>query len=143
MTPIQRATERLNERAPGEPRIVWLRRMVCTMTKILVNRVPHQDGYIDAGEVLHQIELFKHPLEPAPSMEEIKEACDIIDGTSTNGGGALEYKEAVPGKVSHIKYMEAPSVAPALGEIGSPIVGHSMPVGGFNGRFPGLGPQGF
>jgi hypothetical protein len=76
-------------------------------------------------------------------MDEIKEACDILDVTQTNGGGGLEYKEN-NGRLSHIKFNDtAAPPPPSLGEIGSPISGHSVLVGGFGGRFPGLGPQGF
>jgi hypothetical protein len=109
---------------------------------MLAARVPTPDGYIDAMEVHRQIDTLRNPLEPPVLPEEIKEACDIIDGTPTNGGGSLEYKQLGDGRLSQIKFIDAPGPPPALGEIGSPIVGHSHPVAGF-GRFPGLGPQGF
>jgi len=135
-------TPRPNERGPGEQRLVWLRRMVCTACKVLAARQGTPDGYIDAAEVHHQIDIMRNPLDNAVSPEEIKEACDIIDGTGTNGGGSLEYRESAPGRLSHIKFVESAMPPPTLGEIGSPIAGHSIPVAGFGGRFPGLGPQG-
>jgi hypothetical protein len=86
-------------------------------------------------------------MDPAAvSMEEMKEACDILDVTHTNGGGTLDYKEADNGRVEKIRFSEsAPATAmpSSLGEIGSPVPGHSVLAGGFGGRFPGLGPQGF
>jgi hypothetical protein len=109
--------------------------------------MPHRqagaDGYIDANEVQQQLDSSRDPREPVISQEELKEACDIIDGTHNNGGGSLEYKQLGDGRLSHIKFIDTAGPPPALGEIGSPIPGHSMPVPGFGGRFPGLGPQGF
>ncbi|KAJ4986093.1 stress response protein nst1, partial [Stagonosporopsis vannaccii] len=137
---------RTNERGPNEQRIVWLRRMVCTACKMVAARQPTQDGYVDASEVHQQVDSLRNPSEPAVTHEEIKEACDIIDTTQTNGGGSLEYKESGPGRLSHIKFVDMAAPAPAtLGEIGSPVPSHSVLVGGFgNARpFPGLGPQGF
>jgi actin-related protein len=136
------STPRTHERGPNEARLIWLRRIVCSACKMVAARVPTSDGYIDAMEVHRQIDTFRNPLEPPVLPEEIKEACDIIDGTPTNGGGSLEYKQLGDGRLSQIKFIDSPGPPPALGEIGSPIVGHSHPVASF-GRFPGLGPQGF
>ncbi|KAF2644587.1 hypothetical protein P280DRAFT_465889 [Massarina eburnea CBS 473.64] len=132
------------QRGPNEQRLVWLRRVVCTTCKMLALRQPGTDGYVDAGDVHSHIDSCRAPAEPRVSVEEIKEACDII-GDSSNGGGNLDYKELRPGPLSHIKFVEAGGPPPTLGEIGSPIPSHSVPVGGFGaGRpFPGLGPQGF
>jgi actin-related protein len=140
--PIALSTPRIYERGVNEQRIVWLRRMVCSACKALT-RHQGQDGYIDASEVYLQLDTMRHPLEPAVSPEEIKDACDIIDGTYSTGGGSLEYRETAPGRISHIKFVEATAPPPTLGEIGSPLPGHSLPIGGFGGRFPGLGPPGF
>jgi hypothetical protein len=141
--PIPMNTPRAHERAPNEPRLVWLRRVICSVCKILAPRQSTQDGYIDAAEVHQQIDTVRDPREPAISQEELKEACDIIDGTHNNGGGSLEYKQLGDGRLSHIKFIDTTGPPPALGEIGSPIPSHSLPVAGFGGRFPGLGPQGF
>ncbi|KAF2787498.1 hypothetical protein K505DRAFT_411402 [Melanomma pulvis-pyrius CBS 109.77] len=133
---------------PGEQRIVWIRRMVCSACRTLTSRQPSQDGYMDASDVQQQVESTRVPSENPISVQEIKEACDIF-GDPSNGGGSLEYKEASPnppnpGRLSHIKFVETGAPPPTLGEIGSPIPGHSVPVGGGFGRpFPGLGPQGF
>ncbi|KAF3036470.1 Stress response protein nst1 [Didymella heteroderae] len=136
---------RTNERGPNEQRIVWLRRMICAACKMVAARQPTQDGYVDASEVHQQIDNLRSPSEPAVTPEEMKEACDIIDIKQTNGGGSLEYRESGPGRLSHIKFVEMAPPPATLGEIGSPVPGHSVLVGGFgNPRpFPGLGPQGF
>ncbi|KAL5371730.1 hypothetical protein DPSP01_014050 [Paraphaeosphaeria sporulosa] len=141
------STQRPHEqRGPGEQRLVWLRRIVCSTCKMLSMRQPGADGYMDAQEVQSHIESARGPNEPSVGMQEIKEACDII-GDHNNGGGSLEYKESPPGHLSHIKYVDASAIPPpTLGEIGSPIPSHSVPVGGGFGAgrpFPGLGPQGF
>lgn len=141
--PLPISTPRAHERALNEPRLVWLRRVVCSICKILANTHNSQDGYVDAAEVHHQIDTIRDPREPTVSQEELKEACDIIDGTHNNGGGSLEYKQRGDGRVSHIKFIDTTGPPPALGEIGSPIPGHSLPVAGFGGRFPGLGPPGY
>ncbi|KAL5459020.1 hypothetical protein PMIN06_003010 [Paraphaeosphaeria minitans] len=144
--PMMSAQRPHEQRGPGEQRLVWLRRIVCSTCKMLSMRQPGADGYMDAQEVYSHIESARGPNEPSVGMQEIKEACDII-GDHNNGGGSLEYKELPPGHLSHIKYIDASAIPPpTLGEIGSPIPSHSVPVGiGFGaGRpFPGLGPQGF
>ncbi|KAF1959524.1 hypothetical protein CC80DRAFT_532934 [Byssothecium circinans] len=137
------APRNTEQRGPNEQRLVWLRRLVCNTCKMLAMRQPGTDGYVDAGDVLTHIDMGRSPAEARVSAEEIKEACDII-GDGSNGGGNLDYKELRPGQLSHIKFVEAGGPPPTLGEIGSPIPGHSVPVGGFGARpFPGLGPQGF
>ncbi|KAL6152107.1 Stress response protein nst1 [Exserohilum turcicum] len=130
-----------HERNANEPRIVWLRRTICIACKTLAPRTADPEGYVDASEVHRQVDTLRNALEPAVSMDEMKEACDILDVTQTNGGGSLEYKED-NGRLSHIKFCDSAPPPPALGEIGSPIPSHSVLAGGF-GRFPGLGPQGF
>ncbi|OAG07819.1 uncharacterized protein CC84DRAFT_1113899 [Paraphaeosphaeria sporulosa] len=144
--PMMSAQRPHEQRGPGEQRLVWLRRIVCSTCKMLSMRQPGADGYMDAQEVQSHIESARGPNEPSVGMQEIKEACDII-GDHNNGGGSLEYKESPPGHLSHIKYVDASAIPPpTLGEIGSPIPSHSVPVGGGFGAgrpFPGLGPQGF
>lgn len=130
-----------HERNANEPRIVWLRRTICAACKTLAPRSADPEGYVDAAEVHRQVEASRTALEPSVSMDEMKEACDILDVTQTNGGGSLEYKED-NGRLSYIKFSDSAPAPPALGEIGSPIPSHSVLAGGF-GRFPGLGPQGF
>jgi actin-related protein len=141
--PLAMSAPRVHERIPNEPRLVWLRRMICSVCKMLAPKQAMQDGYIDASEVHQQIDAVRDPREPAVSQGELKDACDIIDGTHNHGGGSLEYKQLGDGRLSHIKFVDTAGPPPALGEIGSPIPSHSLPVAGFAGRFPGLGPQGF
>jgi actin-related protein len=141
--PLAMSAPRVHERIPNEPRLVWLRRMICSVCKMIAPKQSSQDGYIDASEVHQQIESVRDPREPAVTQKELKDACDIIDSTHAHGGGELEYKQLGDGRLSHIKFVDTAGPPPALGEIGSPIPSHSLPVAGFSGRFPGLGPQGF
>ena len=141
--PLAMNAHRAYERGPNEQRLIWLRRMVCAACKMLTARQPTPDGYVDASEVHQQVDTIRNPLEPVIMPEEIKEACDIIDGTPTNGGGSLEYKQLGDGRLSHIKFVDTQGPPPTLGEIGSPVPSHSLPFAGLGGRFPGLGPQGF
>ena len=130
------------ERNGNEQRVVWLRRNICSACKTLAPRGSDHDGYVDAAEVSRYIDSVRTAMDPPVSMDEIKEACDILDISHSNGGGSLEYKE-INGRLSHVKFSDtAAPPPPSLGEIGSPVPSHSILAGGF-GRFPGLGPQGF
>jgi actin-related protein len=133
------------QRGVGEPRFVWLRRLVCQTCKMLSLRQAGSDGYVDAGEVQSHIETARPPSEGPITMENIKEVCDLI-GTDVSGGGQLDYKESAPGRLTYIRFVEA-GPPPTLGEIGSPRPGHSVPqpIGFGGGRAPlyGLGPQAF
>lgn len=135
------ANVRVNERTTNEQRLVWLRRVICSACKILSMRSPTPDGFVDVAEVNRHIDAVKNPIEPMIMPNEVREACDIIDGPATNGGGVLEYKEA-HGRITHIKFTDTAAPPAALGEIGSPVPSHSVLAGGF-GRFPGLGHSGY
>ena len=87
------------------------------------------DGYHPAASVLRQLEILKVPGEASVSMDEMLGICDT-EGNSQNGGGSFEViMEPVRGQL--LKYVEdAPSQPPrsSVGEIGSPILGHSQHV---------------
>ncbi|KAF2274161.1 uncharacterized protein EI97DRAFT_435523 [Westerdykella ornata] len=128
----------------GEQRLVWIRRMLCSICRTFAGRQSTTDGFLDINEVTHQLDsvLLNQMGEPPASSEEIKAACDVF-GDPSNGGGTLVYRE-VPGPVpqlSHIKFTEESAPKAALGEIGSPVPGHSVPISGsgLNRPFPGLG----
>ncbi|RMZ71514.1 N-acetylglucosamine-phosphate mutase [Pyrenophora seminiperda CCB06] len=135
--PFPMGNPRMHERSVTEQRIVWLRRTICAVCKSLA---PSSDpeGYVDASEVHRLVDSSRNAMEPVVTIDEIKEACDILDVAQTNGGGILEYKEH-NGRLTHIKFNDAAPAPPSLGEIGSPVPSQSILAGGF-GRFPGLGP---
>lgn len=132
------------------PRPVWIRRLLCSACKSMSPRQSNADGYLDASEVHQHVNAMRSANDAPIGFNEMREACDIF-GEDANGGGSLEYKELSPnsGQISHIKFVDSgmPNTIPntALGEIGSPIPGHSVPVNsGFGTRpFPGLGPTNF
>ncbi|KAA8615454.1 Stress response protein NST1 [Pyrenophora tritici-repentis] len=139
--PFPMGNPRVHERSGTEQRIVWLRRTICAVCKSLALS-SDPEGYIDASEVHRQVDASRNAMEPVVSMDEIREACDILDVAQTNGGGTLEYREH-NGRLTHIKFSDAAPAPPSLGEIGSPVPSQSVLAGGGFGRFPGLGPQGF
>jgi len=139
--PFPMGNPRAHERSGTEQRIVWLRRTICAVCKSLALS-SDAEGYVDASEVHRQVDSSRNAMEPVVSMDEIREACDILDVAQTNGGGILEYKEH-NGRLTHIKFNDAAPAPPSLGEIGSPVPSQSVLAGGGFGRFPGLGPQGF
>ncbi|CAE7216856.1 hypothetical protein PTNB73_08080 [Pyrenophora teres f. teres] len=139
--PFPMGNPRVHERSGTEQRIVWLRRTICAVCKSLALS-SDAEGYVDASEVHRQVDASRNAMEPVVSMDEIREACDILDVAQTNGGGSLEYKEH-NGRLTHIKFSDAAPAPPSLGEIGSPVPSQSVLAGGGFGRFPGLGPQGF
>lgn len=140
----------IEERRQLEPRLAWLRRQVCNTCKMLSMRQPSADGFIDAEQVHDYIDSNRAPSEAAVTLPDIKEACEFF-GDSQNGGGALNIKESTPGRLTHIKFTEVASgPPPTLGEIGSPVPSHSVPVGGFgapgplaNMNIPGLNHRGW
>jgi hypothetical protein len=128
-------------RRPGENRLIWIRRMVCAICKQLGLTSQTNDGSVE-GRVLHNSIETMRPSNEAPiSIEEIKESCDIF-GDTVNGGGSLTYNENPQTGTLRIRFLENSGTPAGLGEIGSPVPGHSVPFGGSR-AFPGLGPQGF
>lgn len=119
----------------GEPREVWIRRLMCSACKSLAHRAG-PDGSIDASEVYRHIDS-QRPLTEAPiTSEEIVGACEIIDA----GSDILYYQDATPTQPPRIK-LEASNHNTGFGEIGSPVPNHSVPASnGFRGTgpFPGL-----
>ncbi|KAF2202365.1 hypothetical protein GQ43DRAFT_313833 [Delitschia confertaspora ATCC 74209] len=124
------------------PRLVTIRRIVCNICKALAARQPSQDGYYDVNDICEQAQTMRAPAESQITTDEIIEACDIF-GDASNGGGSLEYKEVPPNSRRYaIKFEESGGPTAALGEIGSPLPGHSIPANtGFGGPrpFPSLG----
>ncbi|OCT47134.1 Stress response protein NST1 [Cladophialophora carrionii] len=99
------------------------------------------EGYHPVQAVLRQLETLKVPGEASVSMDEMLGICDT-EGNSQNGGGSFEViTDKSRGQV--VKFVEdTPSQPPrgSVGEIGSPILGHSQhihhtsPLGGIVGQ---------
>jgi len=109
--------------------------MVCNACKGLASRQSSADGYYSLDDVYSQLEALRSLNEPVPSLGDIIEVCDIL-GDASNGGGSLEMKTSPTDNAEHfIKFVDTGMATPSLGEIGSPVPGHSVPFGsGFGVR---------
>ncbi|KAF2814378.1 uncharacterized protein BDZ99DRAFT_235781 [Mytilinidion resinicola] len=131
-----------NQGFSNKARINAIRRMVCNACKGLASRQTSADGYYAIHDVYQQLEALRSPSEPQPTMGDIVEVCDIF-GDASNGGGTLETKTSPVDNMERlIKFEDTGMTTPSLGEIGSPIPGHSMPAGSAFGMRPlqSLGP---
>jgi hypothetical protein len=113
----------------NKARITAIRRMVCNACKGLATRQNTQDGYYPINDVYQQLEAVRSPNEPQPGLNDIVEVCDIF-GDASNGGGTLDIKSSpTDASARFIKFEEMGMATPSLGEIGSPVPGHSVPAG--------------
>ena len=86
------------------------------------------DGFQPVTNVLRQLNAIKDPSEPAVSMDEMLGICDT-EGNPQNGGGSFEViMDKSRGQV--LKFVEEGSNQPrnSVGDIGSPVLGHSQHV---------------
>ncbi|KAG9776170.1 hypothetical protein KCU88_g4919, partial [Aureobasidium melanogenum] len=110
------------------PRPVAVRLMLVQACRQL-SQIPgaSADGYHPVQAVLRQLEALKIPGEAPVSMDEMLGICDT-EGNSQNGGGSFEVIiDKARGQV--IKFVEetpAPQPRGSVGEIGSPVLGHSQ-----------------
>ncbi|KAJ9649562.1 Stress response protein nst1 [Coniosporium tulheliwenetii] len=126
---------------PSVSRPVAVRLMVCQACKQLASSKSDPEGYIDATDVHRQVESTRPVSEAPVQLKELLDICET-EGDTHNGGGIFHLKrdrnrtlvkyEAINGTPN---VGRAPGV---LGEIGSPIPGHSMPAFGPR-AFPTLG----
>lgn len=124
------------------PRPVAVRIMLVQACRQL-SQIPgaSADGYHPVQAVLRQLEALKAPGEPPVSMDEMLGICDT-EGNSQNGGGSFEVIiDKARGQV--IKFVEDTAAQPrgSVGEIGSPVLGHSQHVQ--TSPFGGIGPSNF
>jgi hypothetical protein len=124
------------------PRPLLLRVAMCSACRKLKVQMPTPDGFHNIAAIFRMVE---HAVQPPPEIEEILGICDT-EGTALNGGGAFAYKRDASAQKQDqylIRFTEssAGTEHSAIGEIGSPIVGHSRPSSGSDGTlfFPGLG----
>ncbi len=124
------------------PRPIAVRLMLVQACRQL-SQIPgaSTDGYHPVPAVLRHLDALKVPGDANVSMDEMLGICDT-EGNSQNGGGSFEVIiDKARGQV--VKFVEdAPSQPPrgSVGEIGSPILGHSQhihhnnPLGGIVGQ---------
>lgn len=118
---------------PSLSRPVHIRQMVCQACRQLTASKSGSDGLHELGDVLRQVELIK-PMGDVPvQLPEIETILET-EGDSHNGGGSFVIKRESPNRTL-VKWEadnHLPNLGPrgsGLGEIGSPVPGHSMPFG--------------
>ncbi|KIX03304.1 uncharacterized protein Z518_06856 [Rhinocladiella mackenziei CBS 650.93] len=131
---------------PHLPRPVAVRLMLVQACRQL-SQVPaiSADGYYPVQTLLRQVDVLKTPGEPPVSMDEMLGICDT-EGNPQNGGGSFEVV-VDPGRGQVVKFVEDTSGQPrsSVGEIGSPVLGHTphMHTATFGGIGSGsFGPHG-
>lgn len=125
-------------------RPVTIRLLVCQACKALSNNstegVPSGFGFHSLEAIMHQIDQIQTPMDTPPNMRELLDICET-EGNAQNGGGILNIQEERSRGLC-IKWIpDGPSgrMPGGPGEIGSPIVGSAMPMGGPPRGFVGSG----
>ena len=131
-------------------RPVSLRLMVCQACKQLSATDNNSNGFHELRDILSELNTVR-PLNNIPAhVDEVMEIFET-EGNSHNGGGYFLVKKEGP-DCTLVKYEADGKIPPsgitgsAVGEIGSPLPGHSMPAFGGGQRFMppvGTAPQGF
>ena len=116
------------------PRPVLIRLMLAQACKQLSSAFGSpNDGFHPVQNVLRQLEHLKPPHEPSISLGEMLAICDT-EGNPQNGGGSFEVRiDSARGQVVMFEPDNGAGGRGSVGDIGSPIVGHSQPAnfGGF------------
>jgi len=87
------------------------------------------DGFQLVQNVLRQVDHLKPVHEPAVSLNEMLEICDT-EGNAQNGGGTFHIRnDANRGQLVKFEPESSTGGKASAGDIGSPLVGHSQPVG--------------
>jgi len=113
---------------------VHIRQMMCQACRQLTASKSGSDGFQELGDILRQIEMIK-PMGDAPVQPAEAELILDTEGDSHNGGGFFVVKREGPDRTL-VKWEadnRLPNLGPrgsGLGEIGSPVPGHSLPFGG-------------
>ena len=124
------------------PRPISVRLMLVQACRQL-SQIPgaSPDGYHPVQTVLRQLDTLKSAMEPPISMDEMLGICDT-EGNPQNGGGSFEVIiDKMRGQV--IKFVDDGPGQPrsSVGEIGSPVLGHSQHIQ--TSPFGGIGPNSF
>ncbi|KAL1311269.1 hypothetical protein AAFC00_001457 [Neodothiora populina] len=137
----------LSHRPSGPNRPLTIRLSLCQACKQLAVREPTKDDFHPVDSILRQIEASRPLVDSPITLKEIEDICET-EGDAQNGGGLLHVRHDGNNSSSFSVKFEpdagTPSTgrAPAvLGEIGSPIPGHSVPAFGTSApnRMSGFG----
>lgn len=123
----------LSHRPSGPNRPLTIRLAVCQACKQLTVREPTKDDFHPVESLLAQIEINRPQLDGPITLGEIEDICET-EGDAHNGGGLLHVRhEGASFSVKYEPDAGTPSTGrppAALGEIGSPMPGHSLPAFG-------------
>ena len=131
-------------------RPVSLRLMVCQACKQLSATENISSGFHELRDILSELNTVRPPNDVPAHVDEVMEIFET-EGNSHNGGGYFLVKKEGPDRTL-VKYEADGKIPPsgmtasAVGEIGSPLPGHSMPAFSGGQRFMhpvGTAPQGF
>jgi hypothetical protein len=113
---------------PHAPRPVAIRVMLAHACRYLTSAQGNMgDGFHPVLHVLRQVEQLKPSHEPSPSLDEMLAICDT-EGNPQNGGGSFEVRtDSIRGQLVKFEPEQAFGSKSAVGDIGSPIIGHSQP----------------
>lgn len=131
-------------------RPVSLRLMVCQACKQLSATDSNSNGFHELRDILNELNTVRPSNDVPAHVDEMMEIFET-EGNSHNGGGYFLIKKEGPDRTL-VKYEADGKIPPsgmassAIGEIGSPLPGHSMPSFGGGQRLMhpvGTAPQGF
>ena len=129
----------LGHRPSGPNRPLSIRLAVCQACKQLAAREPSSDNYFSVESVLRQVEANRLILDSPITFKEVEEICET-EGDAHNGGGFLHARHDASISGGFAVKFEPDAGTPksgrppqSLGEIGSPMPGHSVPATGFGG----------
>lgn len=132
----------MNQNRPNVPRPQYIRLLASHACKNLsAMKGPGSDGFHDVAEVLQHTNRNMKVGDATASPSELLDIFET-EGDEHNGGGLFLVQDRGQGKAVKFEEGTRKTRAPSgLGEIGSPVPGHSIPVGFGAPRpsFPGLG----
>ncbi|KAI0395873.1 hypothetical protein F5Y17DRAFT_421775 [Xylariaceae sp. FL0594] len=124
---------------PAQPRSVFVRQLLVRACKELEARAADGSGYIDLSLIKGHIDSINTSTTDPIDQRELLEFCET-EGNAQNGGGSFDVRRDMFDKVA-IRFDPGGGLGRgpfsrnigAPGEIGSPIVGSSRPVGDVKG----------
>lgn len=129
----------LGHRPSGPNRPLIIRLALCQACKQLSVLEPTKDDYHSVDSIIRQIEANRPLVDTPITLKEIEDICET-EGDGQNGGGLLHVRHE---SNSFAVKFEPDATSPStgrVGEIGSPIIGHSIPAfGSMPNRLSGFG----
>jgi len=125
---------------PAQPRSLFIRQLLVRACKELDARAADASGYIDLSLIKGHVDSINPSATEPIDETELLDICET-EGNAQNGGGSFDVRRDSRDKVAirfeaggGLGHGPFPRNVGAPGEIGSPIVGFSRPVGDGKGR---------